>query len=122
MARILIVDDEESERLLMQAILARAGHETFFAEDGAGALKQLEAHGVDIVITDLHMPDGHGFELITVLREFEKPPGLIAVSATGPFQLHMAEALGAKHTLQKPLDPKLLLGAVNQVLTEIADR
>lgn len=116
MAKILIVDDEESDRLLVQAILEHAGHETFFAENGEDALREYALHGIDLVVTDLQMPEVHGFELITILREFDKPPAVIAVSGTGPFQLHMAEALGAKYTLQKPLNAKLLVTAVNDAL------
>lgn len=118
MARILIVDDEEADRLYLQAILARGGHETFFAHDGAEALRQYQAHGIDVVVTDLHMPEVHGFELISVLRDFEPPPRVIAVSGTGTFQLHMAEALGAKWTLTKPVDPELLLDAVGRALAD----
>jgi CheY-like chemotaxis protein len=115
-ARILIVDDEEADRLLIQAILARAGHETFFAQDGDEALRQYRLEGIELVITDLQMPEVHGFELISVLREFQPMPPVIAVSGTGNFQLHMAEALGAKWTLSKPVNPKLLLDAVERAL------
>lgn len=116
MARILIVDDEESDRLLVQAVLARAGHETVVVEGGEEALRAFLESGIDIVVTDLQMPDVHGFELISILREFDPPPAVIAISATGPFQLHMAEALGAEWTLLKPLDPRLLLDAVSRAL------
>jgi CheY-like chemotaxis protein len=120
-AKILIVDDEEGDRLIAQAILERAGHETFFAHDGEEALRQFALKGIDLVVTDLQMPEVHGFELITVLRDFEKPPALIAVSGTGQFQLHMAEALGAKYTLQKPLTPELLMDAVDRALADATD-
>ena len=118
MARILIVDDEESDRLLLEAILERAGHETFFAENGEEALKRYQAEGIDLVITDLQMPEVHGFELITVLRDFSPPPAVIAVSGTGTFQLHMAEALGAKWTIAKPVQPDLVLEAVASALAD----
>jgi two-component system NtrC family sensor kinase len=120
-AKILIVDDEEADRLIAQAILERAGHETFFAFDGEDALRQYALKGVEVVITDLQMPEVHGFELITVLRDFEKPPAVIAISGTGSFQLSMAEALGAKYTLTKPLDPDLLIDAVNRALADLAN-
>lgn len=112
MARILIVDDEETDRLLVETILTRAGHETIVVDGGEQALRAYLDSGVDIVITDLKMPDVHGFELITIMREFRPPPAVIALSGTGPFQLHMAEALGAEWTLLKPLDPRMLLDAV----------
>lgn len=118
MARILIVDDEEGDRLIAQAILARAGHETHFAEDGEEALDQFRAYEFEVVLTDLQMPEVHGFELISLLRELEKRPVLVVMSSTGPFQLHMAEALGAKYTLQKPLDADLLLDAIERALAD----
>jgi len=119
MAKVLIVDDDEGDRLIAQAILARAGHETFFAHDGEEALRQHALRSIDVVLTDLQMPEVHGFELISVLREFSKPPALVAMSGTGPFQLHMAEALGAKYTIQKPLDPELLLDAIDRALADV---
>jgi len=113
-ARILIVDDMESDRLRVEAGLKRAGHQTVTADGGEQALRAYLESGIDIVVTDLKMPDVHGFELITILREFSPPPVVIALSATGPFQLHMAEALGAESTLLKPLDPGMLLEAVER--------
>ena len=119
MARILIVDDEEGDRLIAQAILAKAGHETYFATDGEEALKLLAKYTYDVVLTDLQMPQVHGFELISILRELERRPALVVMSSTGPFQLHMAEALGAKYTLQKPLDPHLLVDAVERAMVDV---
>ena len=116
MPRILIVDDEETDLLLMQSVLARAGYQTDAAVTGEDALRRYLDDSVDVVITDLQMPDVHGFELITILREFADPPAVIAVSGTGPFQLHMAEQLGARWTLAKPVDPALLLDAVERAL------
>ncbi len=116
MARILIVDDEESDRLIEQTILERHGHETFLAADGEEALRKYQLKGIEVVITDLQMPGMHGFELITALRDFSLQPSIIAVSGTGPDQLHMANALGAKFTLSKPLDADKLIAAVEQVL------
>lgn len=116
MARVMIVDDEEADRLLMQAVLARSGYETVVAVSGEDALRQYLEAEVDVVVTDLQMQDVHGFELITILRDFNPAPQVVAVSATGPFQLHMAEALGARWTLRKPLDPELLLDAVKRAL------
>lgn len=121
MPRILIVDDEETDLLLIQAILARAGYQTDVAITGEDALRRYLDDSVDVVVTDLQMPDVHGFELITILREFTDPPAVIAVSGTGPFQLHMAEQLGARWTLTKPIDPALLLDAVSRALKAKAD-
>ena len=122
MARILIVDDEESDRLLERTILERRGHEAFLAANGEEALRKYQLKGIDVVITDLQMPEVHGFELITVLRDFSPRPSIIAVSGTGPDQLLMANALGAKFTLSKPIDAEKLIAAVDQVLSVRAAR
>jgi CheY-like chemotaxis protein len=115
-ARILIADDEESDRRLLEAILDRAGHTTVLVEDGEEALNACQTSTFDIVITDLQMPRIHGFELITALREMKPPPPIIAISGTGHHQLEIAEALGARFTLSKPLHPEAVLGAVAQLL------
>lgn len=122
MARVLVVDDQETDRLLMQALLVRGGHQTEVADGGESALRLYLERGIDVVVTDLHMPDVHGFELISILREFNPPPPIVAVSATGHFQLHMAEALGATITLAKPLDPTLLLDAIARALSAESSR
>jgi len=116
LARILVVDDEETDRRLQQAILERHGHATFVAADGEEALREYADKGIEVVVTDLQMPVVHGFELISVLRDFTPRPAIIAVSGTGSDQLEMAHALGAHFTLLKPLDPDKLVAAVNQVL------
>jgi len=115
-ARILIVDDEEADRLYLEAILGRAGHQIVLAADGEEALELFEERRADIVVTDLQMPRVHGFELITSLREADSPPPIIAVSGTGHHQLAIADALGAKFTMSKPADPEALLTAVEQLL------
>ena len=118
MPRILIVDDEEADRLIVQAVLARAGYDTIVSEGGEEAFRAFLDSGVDVVVTELQMPDVHGVELITILREFDPPPAVIAVSGTGPIQLHMAESLGARWTIQKPVNPELLLDAVQRAIEE----
>ncbi len=115
-ARILIVDDDEADRIVLGTILERAGHETYFAEDGEEALREYGGHAIEVVITDLHMPRVHGLELITVLRDLYPRPAIVAISGTGSDQLDMAQAVGADATLIKPVDPYELLSAVTKAV------
>jgi two-component system, chemotaxis family, chemotaxis protein CheY len=115
-ARILIVDDEISDRLLVQTFLEKAGHQVFFALDGAEAMETYSREAIDVVITDLQMPNVHGLELITLLRDLSPPPPIIAVSGTGPEQLEMARALGASVALSKPVNPEGFLSAIDRVI------
>lgn len=114
MARVLVVDDQEADRLLMKALLVRGGHRVHVVDGGEAALRRMLERDIDVVVTDLHMPDVHGFELISILSDFDPPPAIVAVSGTGLFQLHMAENLGAAMTLAKPLNPVMLLDAVER--------
>jgi two-component system chemotaxis response regulator CheY len=112
MARLLVVDDDEADRVVLRTILERAQHEVWVAKDGAEALTHFQRNPIDVVITDLQMDNVHGLELITILRELSPRPGIIAISATGEAQLDMARLMGASHTLQKPIRPDLLLNAI----------
>jgi len=116
-ARILIVDDAESDRVLEESILLRAGHEVVSAANGEEAIARYLDSGVDVVITDLEMPHVHGFELISRLRDLRPCPPVIAVSGAGAFHLDVALELGAISTLAKPIDAVLLLQAVDAALT-----
>ncbi len=118
-ARILIVDDDEADRIVLSTILERAGHETFHAEDGREAVSVYGATDIDVVITDLQMPEVHGLELITLLRGLSPRQAIIAISGTGPDQLEMAQDVGADVTLTKPVDPYELLGAVAMAVSGI---
>ena len=120
MARLLIVDDEEADRIVLRTILERARHEVFVAKDGQEALEQLSGKSIDVVITDLQMRNVHGLELITLLRDMNPRPGIIAISGTGETQLDMAQALGAARALSKPVTPEQLLAAVDEVLPGLA--
>ncbi len=116
MARILIVDDEESARLAHGTVLQHAGHEVFFAGTGEAAMKAFLRMEVDLVITDLRMPSGDGLELIGALNGFGPEVPIIAISGTGPERLGAAKLVGASATLAKPVDPQDLLNAVEKAV------
>jgi len=116
MAKILVVDDEEMDRVFERAILESAGHELFYAHDGAVALKICKESSVDLVITDLAMPDFNGLRLIKELRSEGVTVPIIAVSGWAADQLDLAENYGANLALVKPLDGSDLLEAVEDML------
>lgn len=115
MARILIVDDEQADRMLLQAILDRHGHTTLLAGDGQEALELHGGQAVDIVVTDLQMPNMHGLEFISLLRDLTPRPAIIAISGTGEPQLDVASALGADQVLSKPISEEGLLSSIRAV-------
>ena len=116
MARVLIVDDEEMERVLERSILEKEGHELFFASDGESALKICKNSDVDLIISDLAMPDFNGLRFIKELREAGLYMPLIAVSGWAADQLDLAMEYGADLSLKKPVDGDELLKAVKIAL------
>lgn len=116
MARLLVVDDDEGDRVVLRTILERANHQVWVAKDGDEALTQFQGKDIDVVITDLQMRNVHGLELIGILRELTPRPGIIAVSGTGETQLDMARMLGASVTLTKPIRPDQLLDAITTAI------
>jgi len=122
LARILIVDDDEADRILLEAALKREGHETYLAGDGEEALASFVEVPFELVITDLQMPNVHGLELISRLKNVAPRPAIVAISGTGEPQLDIAHAIGADAMVAKPVAPHELLEAVGAALAASADR
>ncbi len=115
MARILIIDDEESVREAIEALAAAAGHETRSAADGRRGLAQLASFQPDLVVTDMLMPEKEGLETIVDLRKQRPDLPIIAISGGGRVGnlnfLKVAEHFGATHTLTKPFSAGQLMAA-----------
>ncbi|MFC1661565.1 response regulator [Gemmatimonadota bacterium] len=116
MARILIVDDEQMERALLQTVLEQAGHEVFLAGNGLAAIDVYRRNPVDLVITDIDMPESNGLQLIHELREERRDLPIVAVSGSAPVLLPLAKECGADTVLTKPLDLQKFAVAVEQAL------
>jgi len=111
MRTILIVDDSESIRDLLASVLADGGYAVLTAADGRQAIRILSTRSVDLIVTDLYMPEADGLELlITVQKMPQRPPVIAMSSQTGVMDvLHVAKRLGAKKILRKPFPPAELL-------------
>ena len=118
MARILIVEDESDDALLVHAIIEGSGHETYFAHDGEGAFKAYRSHDIDVVVTDLQMPGVDGLELISALLALFPEAAIIAVSGKDPGMLAKAKVEGARAGFSKPVDPEELLEAVGNAVDD----
>ena len=115
--RILVVDDDPDIRGVIREFLEPDGYEVRLAADGQEALGILGAEGVDLVLTDLVMPDHEGIETILEIRRRYPTVKTVAMSGAfyGPY-LHAAELLGADATLSKPINSSLLRLTLQQVL------
>ena len=120
MSRILIIDDDQAMLNVLRRGLSRAGHETIEATSGRDALRLFGEQSVDIVVTDIIMPDLEGVELIQALRRSHPKLPIIAISGGGRLKpgtyLNLAQASGAAKALQKPFELDQLLSAVNELL------
>ena len=116
MARILIVDDEMTDRMLERSILENVGHELLSATDGQEALSIYHAQSIDLVITDILMPRVSGLDLISEIRQTDPDARIIAVTGVSSEGLDRASEHGAIETLRKPVKPEELLDAVKRAL------
>jgi two-component system chemotaxis response regulator CheY len=115
--RILVVDDDKEVLNFVSSVLKNAGYEVIEARDGDEALKFIRAGGIDLLITDLMMPETDGLELLTQLRS-RRTLKIIAMSGGGVTRqnnLKTARLLGAAYTLAKPFSGEDLLAAVREV-------
>jgi len=116
MARILIVDDHEEERLYLWEILRKDGHELLFAKDGKSAFSLWGKNDPDLVVTELYVPEMNGLLLIKAIMAEDPRARVIAFSEISADQLTMAEDLGACCALRKPVDAGEFKAAVGQAL------
>lgn len=100
---ILIVDDEQMMRNLLEKILIREGYKILSAGNGAEALEVLQSSRVDMVISDIKMPRMNGFDLLKVLKEEYPEIGVIMMTAYGDtYTVKDALLLGADEYITKP--------------------
>ena len=119
MAKVLLVEDDELVRYALTELLEEAGHQVFVRENGRKLIEFIESNPVDIVITDIVMPEVDGIEVITIMRKTFPELPVIAFSGGGRISgddyLQMAEVIGAKRTIAKPVKPEVLLDAVAEL-------
>ncbi|MEI7728009.1 MAG: response regulator [Verrucomicrobiota bacterium] len=120
MVKILLVDDDDSLRIVLTKVLQRMGHEVRTAENGLKAMEIYRDWSPAIIITDLIMPEQEGIETIQALRAKDKTVKIIAMSGGGTGDanayLEIAKHLGANAVLAKPFSMEQLQAAVTAVL------
>lgn len=115
---ILIVDDNEEIRRLLKMGLQFGGHTVREAEDGALGLAALQAGGIDMVISDIAMPNMNGLEMLAHIRadeRFKSIPVLICSAEKDATQESML-ARGATGILPKPCGMIELINTVKNIL------
>jgi two-component system, chemotaxis family, chemotaxis protein CheY len=119
MAKILAVDDSASLRQMVCFTLKEAGHEVVEAVDGVEALELARGMDVDLVISDVNMPNMDGITLVRELRglcDYKFTPILLLTTEAADDKKQAGKAAGATGWLVKPFDPDTLLATIRRVL------
>jgi DNA-binding response OmpR family regulator len=117
MHQILIVDDEHDIRALIRIHLERAGMQIIEAESGRQAIERMQEHTFELIILDLMMDDGNGFEVLQYLRKTSSKTLVIALSARRKVQDKVDTlGLGADDYITKPFSPIELLARIQAQL------
>jgi DNA-binding NtrC family response regulator len=117
---ILVVDDEKSQREILEMILSGEGYDVTTASSGEAALKFVHDRRFDLVLTDLKMTGMSGLDLLKELVAFDKSIMVILLTAHGTVDSAFeAKDLGAFAYLQKPYDREKLLETVGRALTKL---
>ena len=114
---ILVVDDEDLIRSYLHDLLEDHGYRVFLAADGKAAMRVFEAQNIDLVLTDIVMPEHDGFELI---RAFKSEVPIVAMTGhdrIGGVYLNTAELLGAV-TVTKPILGLSLLETIRELFEQ----
>lgn len=115
--KLLIADDKESIRDLLEAAFSDQGYELALAADGAEAIRQLKLSPFDVVITDLQMPEKNGIDVLRAAKETAPDTEVIVITAYGTVEsVKEAMRLGAFDYISKPLEISELERKVQRIL------
>jgi two-component system response regulator AtoC len=114
---ILVVDDEPKMCRVLEIMLGKMGHEVHTAGNGIEALSVLEDHAVDLLLTDLKMPQMDGIALLRRLRQAQSDIPVIVMTAHGTIETAVAAMKnGASDYILRPFDIEVLELAVEKAL------
>lgn len=118
MGSILLIDDSDPLRELMAAALERDGHKVLQAADGKVGIELLRAHRIDLLITDIVMPNQDGLVTLQLARKLQPDLKVIVISGDSPrfaaLYLDIANKFGATKTLRKPFSLPEFSAAVHE--------
>ena len=116
----MVVEDVKNVRELLSLILKNEGFDVIESVNGQDAWNKLDGSDIDMLITDLNMPEMNGFELVKKLRssvDFNLTPVLMVTSENHEPIRKKAKQLGVNEWLMKPLIPSDLMDVVRRLIT-----
>lgn len=112
MKHVLVIDDDDSLRALIQEFLEDAGYGVTVMGDGASGLREIAEHRPDVVLLDLTLPDMSGLQLLDRLEQHPAPPPVIAASGSGPEPAGLRSHACVRAYLSKPFRAGELTDAI----------
>jgi len=117
MEKILIVEDDLELLRLFQTVLKKEGYDVATAEDGLQAMRYLEKEYVDLIISDIMMPNVDGYELVSNLRNAGRQTPILLITAKDGFDdMRRGFSLGSDDYMVKPINVNELLLRVQALL------
>jgi len=117
MARVLIIDDEQLTRVILEKTLKSNGHEVIVASNGHEGYAIIEKGNLDVVITDLLMPGKGGVELIYDVNQNQPNIKVIVISSAFEY-INAAEQVGVFRIIRKPFAIKDVLQCIDDAMRE----
>jgi CheY-like chemotaxis protein len=119
---VLIAEDEDEIRDLLDQWLRPMGHVVHTVRNATEGLKLAGAHRIDLLVTDILMPDGDGLTLIEGLRKTQPAVRILAISGGGRYMdgndyLRIAKGFGADAAIMKPFNREQFFRALGSALT-----
>ena len=119
--RIFIVENHDDTRFLLGLLLEQLGHSVQAVATVSDALDDAGSGDFDVLISDIGLPDGNGWDLLTSLGD-RAPPYAIAMSGFGmASDRQKSLAAGYRHHLLKPVEPNQLEKLLDEAASEIGD-
>lgn len=118
--RILVVDDEENARVALSKILVHDGYEVSSASNGLEALNFLRSNEVELIITDLNMPEMNGLMFLRELNRSHPASNVIMITAYGEVESYLeAMTLGAFEYINKPVKYDDLKKVIDKIFNAV---
>ncbi|WP_070965497.1 response regulator [Vibrio sonorensis] len=117
---ILIVDDSESLRQVVNIALSGAGFQVLEARDGVEGLAKLDGSKVHLIISDVNMPNMNGIDFVKQVKTLPKykfTPIIMLTTETQEYLMEESRKAGAKAWMVKPFKPDQMLQAVSKILS-----
>jgi DNA-binding NarL/FixJ family response regulator len=114
---ILIIDDHEEMRRALELALGHMGNICFSAKSFSSARATLSTFVIDLIICDLHLPDGNAIELFPTLPQaYRHIPSVLITADNDPFIIRRSRDAGYRACLRKPLEMEELMDTIATVL------